>query len=410
MKRVLFLMGAYYPNAYANGICVGEIIKELQKDDCEVICVANRGHGLKHHEFLNGVEVFRENDVLPNRMAEAISRSDSAIYKTAMRNIKFIFDIIRLVLNIPVFPVGSYFRTNRIYRIAKRIVKTRKIDLIVGVNMPTDALNAAMKIKVNNPEISFVPYILDPIGGGLSNRLIKKRTVEKRSLLFEDKMLSLCDKAIIMKWYREYYLNHHKAHLEKCCFLDVPYLVERSGSASASSEKVIIYAGGLSEKTRNPEYIFKVFSCIKGVRLKMYLTGDTDWVKNKIKGIDNIEIHSRVTHDELTELMEKADGFLNIGNSQQLFVPSKLFEYFSYGKLVISTYRVENDTCLPYMEKYPNGLLIDEINDDPNEVAVKIEEKINDIKVLQYQELKEIFWENTPDASAQVIVGGFKDE
>ena len=52
----------------------------------------------------------------------------------------------------------------------------------------------------------------------------------------------------------------------------------------------------------------------------------------------------RVSHTVAIQYMSEADFLLNIGNSISSMVPSKIFEYISTGKPIISIYSNINDS------------------------------------------------------------------
>lgn len=51
---------------------------------------------------------------------------------------------------------------------------------------------------------------------------------------------------------------------------------------------------------------------------------------------------------------------MNIGVRESNAISGKIFEYMSFGRPIISTYFIDNEACIPFLKKYPLGLMVDE--------------------------------------------------
>jgi hypothetical protein len=49
--------------------------------------------------------------------------------------------------------------------------------------------------------------------------------------------------------------------------------------------------------------------------------------------------------------MHDADILLHIGNNTPTQIPGKLLEYMATGKPMLHVYYIDDDGCLPYLEK-----------------------------------------------------------
>ena len=117
-----------------------------------------------------------------------------------------------------------------------------------------------------------------------------------------------------------------------------------------------------------------------------------------------------VDQDELHQIMNNVDGFLNIGSYNPGMVPSKIFEYMSYGKPVISTYVDESDASKEYLEKYPLGICLNK--DLPNENNVELLQTFAGEKIglsIPFSEVKHLFTENTPSSYLSIIEDTMND-
>ena len=86
-------------------------------------------------------------------------------------------------------------------------------------------------------------------------------------------------------------------------------------------------------------------------------------------------------------------------------IPSKIFEYFSFEKKIIHFYKDDNDTCIPYLKKYPYALLIDERDNFEDNLNKLLDFLGADSKTKYSEEWHKNFTMNTPEFSAKLIVG-----
>ena len=113
-----------------------------------------------------------------------------------------------------------------------------------------------------------------------------------------------------------------------------------------------------------------------------------------------------IGHERVLELLDEADVLLNIGNINTALIPSKLLEYLSYGKPIITTYWSDADTSLPYLEKYPLTVTLDECEEDLDAQAEKIERFFDRYlgKHVEPKVMEAVFRENTPAAFEKLLV------
>ena len=66
----------------------------------------------------------------------------------------------------------------------------------------------------------------------------------------------------------------------------------------------------------------------------------------------------RVDKDTARRYISEADILVNIGNTVDNMLPSKVLECVSSGKRVLNLCQIENCPSLPYFEKYGNSLAL----------------------------------------------------
>lgn len=96
--------------------------------------------------------------------------------------------------------------------------------------------------------------------------------------------------------------------------------------------------------------------------------------------------------------MQSADILVNIGNTVENQIPSKLLTYISFGKPIINIMKSSNCPTLEYMNRYPLSYNILETFDLIEKEAKKLESFIYESngKSIAFDQIEKIFYECTP--------------
>ena len=117
--------------------------------------------------------------------------------------------------------------------------------------------------------------------------------------------------------------------------------------------------------------------------------------------------HGKVSHDEIVKIQDNADFLLNFGNATPCAIPCKIFEYFSTGNPVISFLKIDDDASEPYVQRYPNSLIIDERKaiQENAELFVRF---INSEHIADKEKIKKAFIDNAPETTVNKILKDFE--
>lgn len=171
MKKVLFILGNFYPESSANGICAMEIMEQLLARGCVVHCIANKGDDLSEHEIIDGVQVHRCRNLLSNKLQKKYKNAKNPLYAMALRVALKVKNFYVWLISAINFPYVSVKFINRMVRKAKEIVREEGIDTVICVSQPTTTLYAGQRLKKNG-DIQCVAYLLDPIINGSSHPMV----------------------------------------------------------------------------------------------------------------------------------------------------------------------------------------------------------------------------------------------
>jgi len=415
VKKILIMMGSYFPKPMANGICTHQIALELKKNgyDVHVICF-NKSGDLKEDTY-EGIIIHRVKMRMFFRLRfyaedNINTWKGKCIYKVAM-----IINKIKKLIYAPFYPMTSPIFIYRYYKLAKRLHKENNFDIIISVYNPLEALIAGSMMKKKYKEINFAIYILDTLSNSPKVKFLSKSWTEWKGWQWEKRIYKYADIIFNMKCHEE----HHKKerydkYIDKMKIVDIPLFTNFNNDTKQFCNPFDkyniqwVYSGTLYLGGRDPEYLCKIFTELNNKynnRLHFYSRGNCEHIiiKYQDKSNDTIVRHGYVDRHEMLQAISYADILISIGNQESDMIPSKIFEYISTGKKIIHFYKSFNDSSIVYYKDYANVLLINE-NDNffENINAIKkfIYHKQNDILV---DNLKKIYIKNTPEYTVNFI-------
>lgn len=238
------------------------------------------------------------------------------------------------------------------------IAKMYNINFVLCVQEPFWAELCVFK---NHSSYSRLVYQVDP--GGLQT--IKLPMSQLKRIRLETKVFSKADHIfttpILLKQYSAN--EHYIPFLEKMTAVEFPNIQKPllSGNSIFNFDKNyinIIYSGMIYDDYRDPTFFLSLIEYLikSGVRIRCYFLGDicgTSVSRFQNTLPNNVFTHEKVPLHDSFATMNEADFLLNIGNSIENMVPSKIFDYFSTGKPIINMQSIKNCPAIPYFNNYP---------------------------------------------------------
>ena len=161
--------------------------------------------------------------------------------------------------------------------------------------------------------------------------------------------------------------------------------------------------GTLNDTFRDPRLLFEsIRSVCDANKLKIHIDvygpndeklfapfSGSEYVSYMLKG--------RVPHQVIEEALTETDLLINISNSGMLAVPSKIFEYFSAYKPILTQVTDEDDSAMSYYERYDGSCVFYAFKERKEQEKYLIE-FLRSVKhrTIDIERVNEAFNHNTP--------------
>ena len=281
------------------------------------------------------------------------------------------------------------------YAAYKKLVEIHSehpFDVIFTVCSPFAAHCAGMDFKNAYPSVRWCGYTVDPYA--TKNRIRPFWCSYESLIEIERKTLLSMDSVLLSE---EVYKTRPELYQECYNCRQLPYMMpkyyEKATVREFFDENDIncVFAGSFYRDIRNPKYMLDLFSRLGNSKIKLHLfsRGCEDIVQKYTKSAPGIVVHSQVTASEIAQVYRDSDILVNIGNSMEEFMPSKIFEYIATGKPIVSFYKGNIDSEV--LGKYPLCLQIGNVESDDSVTALKEFIMTNAKKSVPPEEIRKVF-------------------
>lgn len=408
-----------YPSARsANVLCDDMIIQRLLRTrEAEIHCLCMRYHDQPLEEEIGGVHVHR----FP--VGPYFEFKDGALRRPGSAGDRFIrvFDRIVLranqVLTIPIYPCFYPLRTMRFAHEAERLYTQHSFDVVACEHFGYETMMAGFSLKKNHPEVRYLQFFWDALSGGTKPGYLLASFVDKRRAALEERVLDTADCSVAMV--------SHQAHLDakayanraaeagRLHFMGIPYLQPVLPDADSKtllefddSKVNIVFAGNLWG--RNVEYAAALVNAVPDLDIVLWIitSSNTSDLKSRLVGYgERVKFVPYVPHEKLLGVLASADALLNMGVKNPNAISGKIFEYMGCCKPIISTYSIDDEACLPVLNRYPISLLVDERRSDLITVAREVRDFLvrNMGKEVDYSTVETEFHNCTPESYCELF-------
>lgn len=382
MKKLLVIVGDYDPTPSPNTNCINAILEQFNNWEITIVSTC-------YTKELEGIEVSDNKRIIRIFDKQSAWLASEAMFlpKKLDKSMKRVLDYLYSKIE---FPDKKRYLRKRTKWVFENL-KGDTFDVIISNSLPFSCNLIAEKYKESHPKVTWFVYLLDPF---YNNKNIQKHNTiyRKKALQLEKRIYSKCDYIISMseiKIWEEY--------SDKVLRAGIPLLRNNCEKQEPrESKKYGVFSGGLLKDIREPEPVLRIFKkylddCnTTDCQLRLF-TKREGYYENILRKYEKetkyrIKCEGFIPREELRVVLENASFLVNIGNKVFEQTPSKIFEYMSYGKPIIHFYWDEKDTSIPYLNCYPNILMID--------VNASLEKNVSKISCFLQKRMQPVVFED----------------
>ncbi|MEE0968584.1 MAG: hypothetical protein U0M06_04350 [Clostridia bacterium] len=240
---------------------------------------------------------------------------------------------------------------------AKKMHKENPYDVVLSVSHQFEAHFPALSFKKTFPSTRWIAYMMDPYADHAS-QTTRRKAIKREHKVFRNADCILTTEPMVTKAV----YSPLPDYIKKIYTAYGNSLYDRTNTNIDNFDSKIINVvfSGQCPPTRNPEYLFKMWKYMpENLVLHIYAGGDSQIIqkaKELASETPNMIFHGYVPYDDLEKAHMEADIFANVGWFVNTMIPSKIFDYMSFGKPIFNLYTIDEDTTKPFLDMYPCGL------------------------------------------------------
>ena len=330
-------------------------------------------------------------------------------------NGKSFFDKLTTLLSHPflsflgVFKVFNIDLIDRMYKKQiESVCKKYSIDVVISLSAPFYTAKGLAKANITAKKIVM---LFDPYA---KHYIYKNPRTEKQEKAVFDAVHHIFVPHLIAD---EYNRNNLSAFEFPCLMTESTDENTNISTQLLPADKTnIVYCGSLYADIRSPEYLYELVKKADNPNLHITIVGGVYGSFNNefnTKYADFIKQHvtliGKVSKEKAREYLSAADIVVNIGNTIDNMLPSKVLECISTGKRVLNLCQIENCPSLTYFKKYGNSLDLYTKNEIDNNTLCRFADFVNTEKYIPQNEILQKFEAATPQYVAQQLIAAINN-
>ena len=266
-------------------------------------------------------------------------------------------------------PLVSLTFPHRWRKAGEELIRKERIDTVVSVIAPDEALYTGYLIKRRNPSVEWIAYYIDAGTNILTGTSFEpvKRILQRKAVFWENKVLAFAKKIIVMEGHASYYRqNLMEKNKRKLRVANVPLLIIPTEKRSVNTQENDsierwVYTGNMSSRLYDPRPLCELFAAYRKTHpAKLHLYGPSDhreYLETIVNKDSGIIWHGMVSHEEIFAIQSSADLLVYYVCKDVDSVSGKLFEYLGTGKRILYL-GPEDDINARQLAKYDRGLAL----------------------------------------------------
>lgn len=403
LKHIVFILGSYYPNYSAVGMCLGNLADCFSKNYKVSIVSMRTNLDEPDNEVYNGQEIYRI------ATPEMLLR-----YKAVKNDNKLLLQLLRIWRTGRMLLGKDLINQALVDAYTQGINRIKEpIDIIIPTCNPMESGIAALDYKAKDSQrVKILPVLFDLFAERAFLNRFKWNKKIKNNRAIEKKLFEISEHVFYVHNWSEYLERNFKKYTGKFTEIEHPLLVlpERfSGMQITNKVPIVVYTGTVDIINRNPKWAVTLLAeAAKKNKFEahFYSFGNGEQVITAAAKHSNcIHEMGRVTTQVAAKARSEADLLLSLGNKNTSQIPSKLFEYIATGKPIIHLAVSNNDPAISLLASYPYALVL--VNDSGDDCTVQLVDFIKKYsgKELDFPTISKLFPEALPSTTCNTLGG-----
>lgn len=374
VKRILIITYDFYPDNSPNTYRWFNILKLWEKDKIEIFVVTAQKENFLPYEELGLIKIFRVGENFLDKLKKNINRSKTSQSNISNKNVIYSnekLSLLKKIYNLTwkkiYFPDFAFLWEKPAHKKAEELILNYNIHNVITISWPfTDHLVGNRLKKKHN--INWIADTIDPfyLSKAVNNYFFYKRfnkNLESRVLNKADKITVLTPKlkSAYLKLYP--HLNN-KIEVNHNVFVPVKYK-NNFDFPKDNSIFLLTFVGTLAKKTREPHQLLKFFTYLvennkdSKIIYQLHFYGNHNQFTKDFNNLEhlmnkNIFLHGFIDRDKVTDVINKSNIVVNIGNNNKYQEPSKVLEYVYLQKPILNICSIKDDTAEELLKFYPH--------------------------------------------------------
>lgn len=296
----------------------------------------------------------------------------------------------------PLYNVKSYIKQ------VKALADKEKPDVMVVSYMPF--AHAYALVTEYDWDIPVIAYQLDPWGlhCALDNEKDRRKNIAEETALF-DRCAKIVTTPVLYRQYSQH--ADYQKYLDKMITLNFPNVKPLEINSAADcvfefdKDKInLLFCGIVHDEYRNPQFLLDSLKAVRDngfTNFKVHFLGTNE--SNTLTAFMSennwVMHHGSVPLENAFAAMAQADVLINIGNTYSNQVPSKIFDYFAFGKPILNVEKIPDCPAKEYFDRYPLAFSLPETADTAGSTAQMLTEFIKSAKTasIDYNQVENLF-------------------
>ena len=356
--KIVVVLGNYYPNYSAVGICAKNIVDVLIKRGHEVWVLCGKSSSNAQDLTLDGAKVRYYTTAERERRRRRQGWGSYLLRAYYFCKILFSHFSLKKEL-IEAIEEG-------LNDIANKELEGKAPDVVVDMVFPFESVIGTLSwINKTKKATEVIPVMFDNFveNPNLHRTYINYRIKRNRHIRLMRDAISCSSRVLVMHNQKDFYVRYNLNDSKKIVFVEHPLLVPPiilGGPVSFNKEQVLLlYSGALLKNYVVGNDLCQMISELiqQDSRIKAefcVMGNDTQGVVELGKRYpDNVKNNGKVPMDVTFEKMAYADVLLCVAEKKGIQISSKIFTYMSYGKPIILIYYCDGDVNKAILQKYP---------------------------------------------------------